>query len=117
MIITHIEIVTVFTILLFSYPIFVYAVKDHLFEELNFLRATMVFNKGIILQIANALILAIISFILNKTVYANGHGNAMTDIVLGTAMTYIVVGGFFYIPGLIIINIINWMVRLAIKND
>ena len=48
--------------------------------------------------------------------YANGRGNLVTDIVVGTAMTYIIVGGFFYLPGLVMINIINWIVRLAIKN-
>lgn len=110
MIISHIEIVTVLTILLFSYPIFVYAVKDHLFRMLGFSKVTKVFNKAIILQIANAVILVIVALILNKMVYANGHGTMVTDIVVGTAMTYTIVGGFFYVPGLVMINIFHWIV-------
>ena len=112
----HIEIVTVLTIILFAYPIFVYATKRQVLRNPNFSEITKVFNKAIALQVANAVMLGIAAFILNKTVYTNGHSNTVTDIVAGTAMTYIIVGGFFYLPGLVMINIINWIVRLAIKN-
>lgn len=116
MMVPHIEIVTVLTIILFAYPIFVYATKRQVLRNPNFWEITKVFNKAIVLQIANAIILGIAAFILNKTMYPNGHGTMVTEVVVGTAMTYTIVGGFFYVPGLIIINIINWILRLAIRN-
>lgn len=45
--------------------------------------------------------------------YTNGHGTMLTDIVAGTTLMYIIVGAFFYIPGLIMINLINWIAHLA----
>jgi hypothetical protein len=116
MMVPHIEIVTVLTIILFAYPILVYAMKNQILTGLKFSKITKVFNKAIVPQIPNAIILGVVAFILNKTVYTNGHGTIVTEIVAGTAMTYITVGGFFYIPGLIMINIINWIVHVAMKN-
>ncbi len=116
MIIDHIEIWTLLTVVLFAYPICFHATKNQIYRAPDFSKITKVFNNAIVLQIANAVILGIAAFILNRTVYTNGQGTMVTDIVAGTAMTYIVVGGFFYIPGLIVINIINWVVRVAIRN-
>jgi len=94
----HIEIVTVLTIILFVYPIFIYATKCKSLKHLTFWKITSVFNKAIVLQVANVVILGIVAFILDRTVCTNGHGNRVTDIVVGTAMTYTIVGGFFYLP-------------------
>ena len=95
MMVPHIEIVTVLTIILFAYPIFVYATKRQVLRDPNFSEITKVFNKAIVPQIVNAIILGISGFIINRMVYANGHGTMVTEIVVGTTMTYLIVGGFF----------------------
>ncbi|MFN3639853.1 MAG: hypothetical protein ACK4UK_02950 [Flavobacterium sp.] len=47
--------------------------------------------------------------VMDKKIYAEGHGTDLTDILMDTAMTFTVVGAFFYIPGLIILNIVSFI--------
>ena len=48
---------------------------------------------------------------LEKKHYSNGQGNNLTDICMETGLTYLIIGTFFYIPGLVILNIVNLILR------
>ena len=105
------DIVTILTILSFGLPVLFYGLKLGLFNKFNFGALTKTFNKAIIVQVVIAIVFGVLAYAIDKTVYANGHGNSLTSVIMNTALTYIVIGGFFYIPGLILLNLINWIIE------
>ena len=53
---------------------------------------------------------------MDKQIYAEGQSNDFTDLLMNTGMTYTIVGAFFYIPGLILLNLVSFLVsRLKTK--
>jgi hypothetical protein len=53
---------------------------------------------------------------MDEKIYADGQSTDFTDILMNTGMTYTIVGTFFYIPGLILLNLISFLIsRLTTK--
>lgn len=53
---------------------------------------------------------------MDKKIYSDGQSNNFTDILMNTGMTYTIVGAFFYIPGLILLNLVSFLIsRLKTK--
>ena len=46
---------------------------------------------------------------MDEKIYSDGQSTDLTDILMNTGMTYTIVGAFFYIPGLIILNIVSFI--------
>jgi hypothetical protein len=105
------DIVTVLTVLLFGLPTLIHALKLRLFNTFNFDTLTKACNKAITTQVVVAIVLAILAYALDKTLYSIGQGNTLTNVIVSTAMTYIISAGFFYIPGLLLLNLTNWISR------
>ncbi len=107
--IKEIDMITILTILLFGLPVLIHSLKLRLFNEFQFYTLTKAFNKAIIVQIVVAIVLGILAYAIDKTLYAIGQGNMLTSIIVSTAMTYNIIAAFFYIPGIILMNLINWI--------
>ena len=58
----------------------------------------------------------LIMLLVNKIVYSTSDGNIITDILIGTAYTYVVIGVFIYLPCILVMNMINWLNQMIIKN-
>ena len=114
--IKEMDIVTILTILLFGLPVIIYGLRLKLFNKFLLNTLTNTFNKAAIIQIIIAVVLGVLSYTIDKTVYSNGHGNILTSVIINTALTHIVIGGFFYIPGLVLLNLINWIFK-RIRKD
>jgi hypothetical protein len=51
-----------------------------------------------VLVVVVAIVFGILGNTINKIVYSRGQGNILTSIIVSTAMNYINVASFFYIP-------------------
>ena len=117
MIVGNIEIVTVLTILLFGLPLVVFSIKTNIFKTFSFGQLTKVFNKALVIQLIIALTLILMTYFFERGFYSNGQGNDLTDICMETAYTYLIIGTFFYLPGLIILNMINLILKKTIRTN
>ena len=109
--IRDIEIVTVLTILWFGGPIIFYSIRTQLFKTFSLGQLTKTFNRALPIQISIGVTFVILMSFFEKKYYSNGQGNNLTDIGMATAYTYVVIGTFFYIPALIILNFANRILR------
>lgn len=58
--------------------------------------------------------------IIDSTVYGkadNSGGNNISEIIIGAAYSYVVIGAFFYLPSIGLINLINLAIRKFNKQD
>ena len=72
---------------------------------------TRTFNKALILQIIIGVMTLLISFVLDKIYYTNGDGNMFTDVFIESSYNFVVIGLFFYLPSLGLLNLINWLTK------
>jgi hypothetical protein len=114
MIVSHITIVTIFVVLLFAIPVLTIAINQNIFKFLSLPRLTRTFNRAFLIQVLIGLTIALISAILDKKYYSNGDGNIFAAIFIETTHTYNIIGVFMYLPGLIMLNLINWL-RIKVK--
>ncbi|MBW7869754.1 MAG: hypothetical protein H3C39_01700 [Flavobacteriia bacterium] len=63
------------------------------------------FNLTLIVQFILAIVLLSFAGYLNNKLYAEGNGTDLTDIFMSTAMTYTIVGTFFYLPSIVVLNL------------
>ena len=113
----HLIYISVIVVLLFIIPIFVKAYQNSLLKSLTFNNFVRVLNKSLLIQIIVGIILLPTMFILDKQFYRNSDGNILTDLVINVGFCYIVIGVFYYIPGIIILNIIKfWINKIRGKN-
>jgi hypothetical protein len=110
-IIGNIEIVTLLTILLFGIPLIICAIRTEVFKTFSIGQLTKTFNRALLIQIIIGLTFLISISFLEKKYYSNGKGNNLTDICMETGLTYLIIGTFFYMPGLVILNIANLILR------
>ena len=107
----HLIYISVIVVLLFIIPIFVKAYQNSLLKSLTFNNFVRVLNKSLLIQIIVGIILLPTMFILDKQFYRNSDGNILTDLVINVGFCYIVIGVFYYIPGIIILNIIKFCIN------
>jgi hypothetical protein len=68
-------------------------------------------NKSLLIQIIVGIILLPNMYILSEQFYRNSDGNILTDIVINVGFCYVVIGMIYYIPGIIILNIIKFCIN------
>ena len=107
MIIGNVEIVTVLTILLFGIPITISAIRTNLVKSFSLAQLTKTINRALVVHIIIGLAFTLTISFFEGRYYSNGTGNDLTDLCMGTGLAYLIVGTFFYIPGLVILNIVN----------
>ncbi|MCC5944926.1 MAG: hypothetical protein JJT94_08315 [Bernardetiaceae bacterium] len=110
------EITIALTVLSFGLPVLYFILTRKAFTPFSFRQLTKCFNFALIIQLVLAgLFLALMGF-MDKKIYADGQSTDLTDILMDTGMTYTIVGAFFYIPGLILLNIVSFLnTRLRTK--
>lgn|SRR5690554_530727 len=110
------EIAIVLTVLSFGLPVLYFILTRRALTPFSLRQLTKSFNFALIVQIILAgLFLGLMGY-MNKKIYSDGQSNNFTDILMNTGMTYTIVGAFFYIPGLILLNLVSFLIsRLKTK--
>lgn len=104
------EIAIVLTVLSFGLPVLYFILTKKVLTPFSLRQLTRSFNFALIVQIILAgLFLGLMGY-MDKKVYAEGQSTDFTDILMNTGMTYIIVGAFFYIPGLILLNLGSFLI-------
>jgi len=96
---------------MFLLPVLRHCIKNKLFRDFKFSKLTKTFNNAILLQIIVGVTALLISSILDKIFYTNGNGNAFTETFIESSYNFIVIGLFYYLPALGLLNIINWLTK------
>lgn len=104
------EIAIVLTVLSFGLPVLYFILTKKALTPFSLRQLTRSFNFALIVQIILAgLFLGLMGY-MDKKVYAKGQNTYFTDILMNTGMTYTIVGAFFYIPGLILLNLVSFLI-------
>ena len=112
MIVSHMEIVTVVTFLLFCLPILIVARMYQVIKAFNFNNLINTLNLSFPIQFVIAIVLNVASLIMD---FLGSESNIYTDIIIETAYTLIVVSVFFYLPGLLLFNIVYSLIKLKAR--
>ena len=100
----HIIVIYIITILLLIIPLILPASRIKLFRNLNFSNFVKVLNIGVIMMI--------VGVILDKVFYSDEkNGNIFSEIFIESTYCYIVIGSFFYLPAIGLINIIKLLIN------
>jgi hypothetical protein len=114
----YIYVFTILTILLLV-PIIVYAIRPSLFRKWSWTELLKTLNKALIPQLLVGVGLGVGSKIIDTQVYGNqtDQSNTFTDIFMGLTYCYIVIGLFFYLPSVVLLNLFNFLTRkIMIRN-
>lgn len=99
MIISHVEIVSILTFILYLSP-FLYTWKKY--KLIKFV------NISFIIQVVIGIILTLLFLALNTWISID---NFIMNILLETTYTYIMIGLFYYTPSLILLNIVGMIYK------
>lgn len=102
------EIVIVLTVLCFGLPILYFIRKRKALNPFSILKLTKSFNYALILHIVLAGFFYGLMGYMDTKIYKDGESTDFTDILIETGMTYIIIGAFCYIPGLILLNVLSF---------
>lgn len=106
------EIINMLTILLFGLPIVYFILKRKVFIQFSLKELLKSFNLAFIVQLILAGIFFISIEFLDKTIYVKGAGTDLTDIFMETSKTYLIIGIFCYLPALILLNLIGYLISI-----
>jgi hypothetical protein len=106
------------TVLLFVIPFGLLCIKRKTFKPFTILKLTRTFNRTLIYYGILSVILLATMKIIDVTVYgkADGGGNDITETIIGAAYSYVVIGAFFYLPSVGLLNIINFAIQKFTKH-
>jgi hypothetical protein len=103
------EIAIFLTVLSFGLPVLYFILTSKALTPFSLRQLTKSFNFARIVQIILAgLYLGLMGY-MDKKIYAEGQSTDFTYILMNTGMTYTIVGAFFYIPGLILLNLVSFL--------
>jgi hypothetical protein len=105
---SHIEIAAILTFVLFALPLFFFAVKFRLFKEFQFEKLRRSINFALPVQIIVGLLLWCPYFFLEMSY------TVFSAIIIETSSVYSVIGLFFILPGVVLFNLINWLIKKLI---
>jgi hypothetical protein len=109
------DIATVFTVILFVFPLLYFIISQKSFYQFSIQKLTKSFNYAFVAQMAIAIIIILLMKLIDNEIYGYEKGNDLTDIFMSTGITYTIIGAFIYIPGLIILNIITFIIMYLKK--
>ncbi len=94
------------TILLFIFPIILIAILNSLFQNFELKNIVITLNKSLLIQIAFGIILYLsVQFLPNFN--DKYESNIISDTIIETSIYYILIGMFYYLPCLILLNLIT----------
>ena len=102
-------IVILLTVVMFGLPVLIFSKTKRALTPFSFNKLTRAFNFALIPQLALAIIVIATLAYLDQKIYPEGRGTDFTDLIMGTGMTYLIIGAYFYLPSLLIINLIKWI--------
>ena len=95
-------------ILLFTIPLALRVIRINLIRNFSYLNFVKVVNRAFIFQLIIGVITASISLYFDKVFYSDDKsGDIFSDIFIGSTYCYIIIGLFFYLPAVVLINIFN----------
>ncbi len=103
------EITILLTVLSFGLPVLFFILTRKAFMPFSLRQLTKSLNLALIVQIVIAGLFLGLMLLIDKKIYGEGRETDLTDIFMNTGMTYTIVGAFFYLPGLILLNLINYL--------
>ncbi len=106
--------VTIITILLFVVPLFLLTIKRRTFRQFTIYKLIMTFNRTLVYYGIFSIILLTIMKIIDITVYGRAEGssgNDITEIIMGVGYSYVVIGAFFYLPCVGLLNLLNFIAQ------
>jgi hypothetical protein len=113
---SHFPIAVLLMILLLAIPITILAVKYNLVKLFSFITVLRIFNKALPYQLLIGIVILIISIFLDKVINWNSNENTFAGIIIETSYTYLIIGGFIYLPVLAVLNIIN-LIRNRVRHS
>lgn len=113
---SHFPIAVILVVLLLAIPVILIAIKHSVFRSFSLSGLTRVLNKAFLFQVLIGLAITIGTVVMNKTVNWDEDENTVAAIFIETAYTYVVIGAFMYFPGLVLINLITWIVNKLIQS-
>jgi hypothetical protein len=108
---SHSFILNLITIGLFLFPLLWTVFTRKLFQNFNANDLIIAFNQTLIFQIFAGILLIIISFFIDKLIYTNDNGNLASALFIEATYYYSIIGFFYYLPFVGIMNIINWVTK------
>lgn len=108
---SHSFVLNLTTIGLFLAPLLWTVFTRKLFQNFNTNNLIIAFNQTLIFQIFAGILLIIISFFIDKLIYINGDGNLASALFIEATYYYLIIGFFYYLPFVGIMNIINWITK------
>jgi hypothetical protein len=104
----HTIVIYSIVILLLTTPLVFQAIRIKLIRNFSYVNFVKVVNRGFIFQLIIGVIITLISLYFDKVFYSNDkNGNIFSDIFIESTYCYIVLGSFFYLPAVGLINIFN----------
>ncbi len=107
MIVDNIELVALFVVLFLGIPIASISYKNGLFKSFRFIKLVNTINKSLKHQGIIGLLLILLSWIWSWI------DLKYDGLIVGTTYTYLVIGFFIYLPALLLLNFIKF---ILIKN-
>jgi hypothetical protein len=108
----HIIVIYIILILLLAVPLILQTLRIKLFRNFNFPNLVKVLNRSIIPQLIIGVIITIIAVFFDKVFYSDDKsGNIFLEIFIESTYCYIVIGSFFYLPAIGLINIIKLLIN------
>lgn len=105
-----------FTTILLVIPVFVMARKLELLKGFSWSKCLRTLNKAILIQIPLGVFLFVLSWLIDSY-FTGGVGLAMVlGVLLQSIYCYLVIGLFFYLPIIGLINFINFLFTKVFGN-
>jgi hypothetical protein len=105
--------VSIIVISLFIIPILLIAFRLNLFKSFSLGSFTKVFNRAFVIQFILGIFLLFASMFIGRSYNSNNSVSQLDtfySLFLGSTYTYTVIGLFYYLPSLVLLNIITWLV-------
>ncbi|WP_298507096.1 hypothetical protein [uncultured Maribacter sp.] len=110
MIVPDIEIVAILVILLLGLPILWNGYKNGLAKSFSFTKLIQTINKSLKIQGVIGLLLIVLAWTWNWLDFK------FDTLLVGTTYTFLVIGFFMYLPVLVLLNYIKYLIKRKLKN-
>ena len=107
------------TALIFVIPFILLCISKNIFKPFTFHKFTVIFNWTLLFYAIISGLFIVTMKIIDAKVYSQfgNKGNDFTDIIMGVCYTYVVIGFFFYLPSVILLNIVNLTIKKIAKHS
>ncbi len=105
------RIVSILVVLFFLVPILINIYKAKFWNKIEFQIFVKIINKSLILQV-----IILVVGVLTLLVINNFVGEFIfKDEIAGSVITYFVIGGFCYLPSVVLLNLIKFLLKKFTK--